>query len=119
MNLAHFQLQWKDSNPCLHERESVVVTQSNQSLIFTFFQNQMFRLNTEGQLTSGEWCANADASGAVTVQWCAMGTTDGPWEFKPDLKQVGFTQEMQMLNLVFSYNNKANMHIEDLYVCDI
>jgi hypothetical protein len=48
----------------------------------------MFRLNTKGQLTSGEWCANADSAGDVTVQWCAMGTVDGPWEYKPDLKQV-------------------------------
>ena len=32
------------------------------------------RLNTEGQLTSGEWCNDKDGSGTtLTVQWCQMG----------------------------------------------
>jgi hypothetical protein len=48
----------------------------------------MFRLNTEGQLTSGEWCTNVDSSGGITVQWCTMGTTDGPWEYRPEQKQM-------------------------------
>jgi hypothetical protein len=48
----------------------------------------MFRLNTEGQLTSGEWCTSVDASGSINVQWCNMGTVDGPWEYRPELKQV-------------------------------
>ena len=43
----------------------------------------MFRLNTEGQLTSGEWCANADNPGqGLVVAWCNPGTVDGPWEFQ-------------------------------------
>ena len=43
----------------------------------------MFRLNTEGQLTSGEWCTNADSYGsAILVAWCTPGSTDGPWEFR-------------------------------------
>ena len=34
----------------------------------------MMRLNTEGQLTSGEWCNDKDGSGTtLTVQWCQMG----------------------------------------------
>lgn len=48
----------------------------------------MFRLNTEGQLTSGEWCTNVDGSSVINVQWCAMGSVDGPWEYRPELKQV-------------------------------
>lgn len=48
----------------------------------------MFRLNVEGQLTSGEWCGNVDNSAAINVQWCNMGSVDGPWEYRPELKQV-------------------------------
>ena len=43
----------------------------------------MFRLNTEGQLTSGEWCTNSDSSGTgLLIAWCTPGTADGPWEFQ-------------------------------------
>ncbi|CAB4061456.1 GALNT [Lepeophtheirus salmonis] len=50
--------------------------------------NQMFRLNTEGQLTSGEWCQTADSSGSVSIQWCSFGSVSGPWEFKENLRQI-------------------------------
>ena len=44
----------------------------------------MFRLNTKGQLTSGEWCTTADGgSSGLLVSWCTPGTVDGPWEFSP------------------------------------
>ena len=50
--------------------------------------NQMYRLNTEGQLTSGEWCTNVQQGQSVNVQWCANGATDGPWSYKEETKQV-------------------------------
>ena len=48
----------------------------------------MYRLNTEGQLTSGEWCTNVQQGQSVNVQWCANGATDGPWSYKEETKQV-------------------------------
>ena len=73
-------------NPMLYLRD--VIYECNPFPVSLTFQNQMFRLNVEGQLTSGEWCANVDASGAINVQWCTMGSTDGPWEYRPEKKQV-------------------------------
>lgn len=49
----------------------------------------MMRLNTEGQFTSGEWCNNKDSSGTnLTVQWCQLGTVNGPWEYIEEKKQM-------------------------------
>lgn len=50
--------------------------------------NQMYRLNTKGQLTSGEWCTNTERGQGIHVQWCAHGATDGPWSYKEDTKQM-------------------------------
>ena len=30
-------------------------------------------LNTEGRLTSGEWCLKAERVDHVTIAWCEMG----------------------------------------------
>ena len=30
-------------------------------------------LNTEGRLTSGEWCLKAERADHVTIAWCEMG----------------------------------------------
>lgn len=62
--------------------------------------NQMFRLNTKGQLTSGEWCTDKDNSGnSISVQWCTMGSVDGPWEYKPEEKQMYHTQLQKCLSV--------------------
>ena len=34
---------------------------------------QLFMLNTEGRLTSGEWCLKAERADHITVAWCEMG----------------------------------------------
>ena len=34
---------------------------------------QLFMLNTEGRLTSGEWCLKAERVDHVTIAWCEMG----------------------------------------------
>ena len=49
---------------------------------------QMFRLNTEGQLTSGEWCMKANKKDAISISHCDMGRTDGAWEYKEDRQQM-------------------------------
>ena len=53
-----------------------------------FGGNQLFRLNTEGQLTSGEWCSEISGQGSLVVQWCNPGDNTGPWEYKKDLQQL-------------------------------
>ena len=53
-----------------------------------FGGNQLFRLNTEGQLTSGEWCLKAEKGDRVTIAWCDMGQVNGPWEYLDDSKQL-------------------------------
>ena len=50
------------------------------------------RLNTEGQLTSGEWCNEKDPTGSgLTIQWCKQGSVTGPWKFIDDKKQMYHT----------------------------
>lgn len=53
-----------------------------------FGGNQMFRLNTEGQLTSGEWCLKAEKGDKVSVAWCVMSSVNGPWVFKDETHQM-------------------------------
>lgn len=48
--------------------------------------NQMFRLNTQGQLSSGEWCVEYHQTKDHTesqfiMSWCKPGATDGTWSF--------------------------------------
>jgi polypeptide N-acetylgalactosaminyltransferase len=50
--------------------------------------NQLMRLNTEGQMTSGEWCLKAESSDQVVVAWCEMGTVDGPWQYLEEEHQL-------------------------------
>lgn len=64
-----------------------------------FGGNQMFRLNTEGQMTSGEWCLKADKSDVVSIAWCDMGTTDGPWKYVDDKQQMLHTKHNRCLAL--------------------
>lgn len=42
--------------------------------------NQLFRLNAEGQLGVGERCIDADSE-AVKLMYCSLGTVDGPWKY--------------------------------------
>ena len=53
---------------------------------------QLFRLNTQGQLSSGEWCASGDKSDSVTISWCPSGRNDGPWQYREDTKQIFHTK---------------------------
>ena len=45
---------------------------------------QMFRLNTEGQLSSGEWCVSGDRSDNINISWCPQGSNAGPWQYNED-----------------------------------
>jgi len=59
-----------------------------------FGGNQLLRLNTQGQLTSGEWCIKADRGDQVTIAWCEQGSTSGPWEYRDDSQQL-FNNKVQ------------------------
>ena len=60
--------------------------------------NQLYKLNTEGQLTSGEWCTDYTGT-ALQVQWCKVGSTDGPWKYLDDTKQLYHQKHQQCLGL--------------------
>ena len=42
-------------------------------LLKAAFPPQLFMLNTEGRLTSGEWCLKAERVDHITIAWCEMG----------------------------------------------
>lgn len=62
-----------------------------------FGGNQLFRLNVEGQLTSGEWCTDVDGQGDIVVKWCVAGDNSGPWEFRKEEQQMYHTKKNQCL----------------------
>ena len=37
-------------------------------------------LNTEGRLTSGEWCLKAERADHITIAWCEMGKVIIVWK---------------------------------------
>ena len=61
--------------------------------------NQLFRLNTEGQLTSGEWCTDADSADEIVIKWCRPGDNSGPWEYKEAEKQIYHKNKKKCLAL--------------------
>ena len=64
------------------------IFQTSASGCHGFGGNQLFRLNTEGQLTSGEWCTDLDHQGDIVVKWCNPGDNSGPWEYRKEEQQV-------------------------------
>ena len=49
---------------------------------------QMFRLNTEGQLSSGEWCVAGDRADNINIAWCPQGSNAGPWQYREDTSHL-------------------------------
>ena len=45
--------------------------------------SQLLMLNTEGRLTSGEWCLKVMGE-EVVLAYCDMGRVDGAWRFKEE-----------------------------------
>ncbi|KAG0718492.1 N-acetylgalactosaminyltransferase 7 [Chionoecetes opilio] len=45
-----------------------------------FGNNQLIRLNAQGQLGVGERCIDADGQG-IKLVFCRIGTVDGPWQY--------------------------------------
>lgn len=48
--------------------------------------NQLWRLNAEGQLASGEWCvayrkAERENENEMVMEWCQAGDVSGPWQY--------------------------------------
>ena len=48
----------------------------------------MFRLNTEGQLSSGEWCVAGDRADNINIAWCPQGSNAGPWQYREDTSHL-------------------------------
>ena len=75
-------------------------------LLKAAFPPQLFMLNTEGRLTSGEWCLKAERVDHITIAWCEMGKVpqnlylvsfgnklwffqmDGPWSYDDSKQQI-------------------------------
>ena len=82
-------------------------------------------LNTEGRLTSGEWCLKAERADHITIAWCEMGKVcarskrnlqfgkikipkklimisqmDGPWSYD-DSKQQIIHKRLGMTSMFF------------------
>ena len=60
--------------------------------------NQLLRLNTQGQLASGEWCIKYMASNNPNesqfgMAWCEGGSVDGPFSFDETTGQLKHSQE--------------------------
>lgn len=49
--------------------------------------NQLYRLNSAGQLGVGERCIEADSQG-IKIAYCRLGTVDGPWIYSPDTRMI-------------------------------
>ena len=61
---------------------------------------QMFRLNTEGQLSSGEWCVAGDRADNINISWCPQGSNAGPWEYSEDTHHMVNTRTGKCLSLI-------------------
>lgn len=49
--------------------------------------NQVFRLNSHGQLGVGERCVEAETD-SVKQAFCRLGTVDGPWRYEPEQQHL-------------------------------
>ena len=54
--------------------------------------NQLWRLNAQGQLASGEWCveykkAESSIDNELAMEWCKVGSISGSWKFE---EKTGF-----------------------------
>ncbi|KAG8038061.1 hypothetical protein G9C98_006386 [Cotesia typhae] len=52
-----------------------------------FGNNQLIRLNSQGQMGVGERCVEADNQG-IKFSFCRLGTVDGPWEYDEKTKSL-------------------------------
>ncbi|VVC39999.1 Nucleotide-diphospho-sugar transferases,Glycosyltransferase 2-like,Ricin B, lectin [Cinara cedri] len=65
--------------------------------------NQLFRLNTKGQLAVGERCIAADRQNVKLVA-CPLGTVDGPWQYESTNKLLLHTITSKCLSVHPSSN---------------
>ncbi|XP_057334683.1 N-acetylgalactosaminyltransferase 7 [Microplitis mediator] len=52
-----------------------------------FGNNQLVRLNAQGQMGIGERCVEADNQG-IKLSFCRLGTVDGPWQYDEKTKTL-------------------------------
>ncbi|KAI1287258.1 N-acetylgalactosaminyltransferase 7 [Halotydeus destructor] len=58
--------------------------------------NQLFRLNSKGQLGVGERCVTSTKS-SMNLVYCKLGTVDGPWRYDENTNQMLYTPNQMCL----------------------
>uniref|UniRef100_A0A915K183 Polypeptide N-acetylgalactosaminyltransferase n=1 Tax=Romanomermis culicivorax TaxID=13658 RepID=A0A915K183_ROMCU len=67
----------------------------------------LYRVNTEGQMSTGEWCITAVGSRLQTGR-CRMGSINGYWEYRKETQQLYHKKKDKCLN-VDSSNEILNL----------
>ena len=65
--------------------------------------NQLIRLNAQGQLGVGERCVEADGQG-VKLIFCRQGSVDGPWAYEEERRALRHSRSGKCLSLHPSSN---------------
>jgi len=60
---------------------------------------QLMLLNTEGQLSNGEWCVKAESSDRIQIAWCEMGVVKGPWKYNSESDQIHHSEHNKCLTV--------------------
>ena len=77
-----------------HPPESV-----GASMCHGYGGNQLIRLNTKGQMTSGEWCLHAEGKDKIVVAWCKAGSVDGNWQYDEESRHMKHTRLNKCLGI--------------------
>eukprot|EP00088_Acartia_fossae_P003437 TRINITY_DN11449_c0_g1_i1.p1 TRINITY_DN11449_c0_g1~~TRINITY_DN11449_c0_g1_i1.p1 ORF type:complete len:607 (+),score=117.67 TRINITY_DN11449_c0_g1_i1:29-1849(+) len=77
-----------------HPPESV-----GASMCHGYGGNQLIRLNTQGQMTSGEWCLHAEGKDKIVVAWCKAGSVDGNWQYEEESRHMKHTRLNKCLGI--------------------
>jgi polypeptide N-acetylgalactosaminyltransferase len=84
-NLHWGELRNTGSRSCMDSLGRSAPTKMGVSGCSGYGNNQLVRLNAEGQIGIGERCVDADKN-AVKLIYCPMGTAAGPWLYDEETK---------------------------------
>jgi len=80
-NLEWGEVRLKDTNKCLDTRGPQPPQTVILSACHSLGGNQLFRLNSAGQLSVGERCIDATKS-KMSLVYCKLGHVEGPWKLQ-------------------------------------
>ncbi|KAK2708517.1 hypothetical protein QYM36_014203 [Artemia franciscana] len=92
---------------CLDTENNEVPTSITTSVCHGYGNNQEIKLNTKGQLSTGERCIVGDNKGVQLVP-CELGTVDGPWQYNEENNLMYHTKLGKCL-AVHKHNKKLKM----------